>query len=247
MKRSSALLSLALACSIFILSCVKHHADEAPLTPQCDRINQIFGYTYPSNTPYPLAKLSYDSKGRISTVDAEANTKLIFTYFNDHIDLKTSGPSAPDISITYNLDDHGRITGTSLFNNAFQYNNEGYLVSFKLLNGDGTETAYKLSYEAGNLKEIRDSQNTLYYSFTYYDRENQDMAGLNAPILSENEAYEKVTLFLTGSGFFGKQSKNLVKNIHQEGYTAPDIKYQFDDKGRVISKSGIYSFNYECK
>jgi len=253
MKRLFILTSVMLIISILFFSCEAKKEEfypEKPTATYCDKVSQIFEFTYPDNRFYPVAKLSYDDKGRVVLVQEENNMTYKFSYSDKHIELVATGYGASKLTLTYFLNNQGRITGTSIFDNNIQYDSEGRMVNYKMpIDNNGQAngyTEYHLNYENGNLKEIRTRDNVLVTSFTYYDKSAQELAGMNSPLYAGGVIYDEATVFLIEGGFLGKSSRNLLKNVKTGNFSGSDIQYTYDEKGRVDAKVGSRRFNYQC-
>jgi hypothetical protein len=186
----------------------------------------------------------------VKYIKSQGQSFLAYTYFNDKIVLKAKDYSGVDIGITYYLDANGRIKGTSLFDNQYTYNEDGYLVSFRqpiwgITNLIGYDL-YTLKYENGDLVELFSPTNVNNgkINFKYYDELNQDLLGHHQPLYMMLE--NRSSYFLIGAGFLGKQSAHLYKNYALKDIWADtEIKYTKDAKGRITS-SNVYTFSYPC-
>lgn len=253
MKRLFILTSVSLTISALFFSCEAKKEEFYPEKPgitYCDKVSQIFEFTYPDNRLYPVAKLSYDDRGRVVLVQEENNVTYKFSYSDKRIELVATGYGASTLTLTYYLNNQGRISGTSIFDNDIQYDSEGRMINYKMPNDINGQTQgyteYHLNYESGNLKEIRTRDHVLVTSFTYYDKPAQELAGMNSPLYAGGVIYDEATVFLIEKGFLGKSSRNLLKNVKTGNFPGSDIQYAYDDKGRVNAKVGSRGFNYQC-
>lgn len=253
MNRLLIFTSVSLILSVVLFSCEAKKEEfypEKPGVTYCDKVSQIFEFTYPDNRLYPVAKLSYDDRGRVVLVQEENNVSYKFSYSDKRIELVAAGYGATKLTLTYYLNNQGRITGTTLFDNDILYDSEGRMVSYKMPNDQTGQTdgytKYHLTYENDNLKEVRTEDNILTTSFTYYDKPAQEAAGMNSPLYAGGIIYDEATVFLIEGGFLGKSSRNLLKNVKTGNFSGSDIQYIYDEKGRVTAKVGSRGFNYQC-
>jgi hypothetical protein len=232
-------------CSILILSCKKNKDEEKPVY-SCDQITKVTVRNYSD----PVATIVYDEQGRVKYIKSNGRNSLVYTYFEDHIILQATDYSGDDIGLTYYLDANGRIKGTSLFDNQYTYNDEGYLVSFRQPVGTSEQItgydAYTLKYENGDLVELSSPTNASIkkVNFKYYDEPNQDLLGFNQPLYMMLE--NRSSFYLIGAGFYGKQSAHLYKTYaFDDIWSDYQIPYTRDGKGRITSQSA-YTFEYYC-
>jgi hypothetical protein len=231
-------------CSILLLSCKKNN-DETPVY-SCDQITKVIF----DNFIDPLATIVYDGEGRVKYIKNDGKSSLAYTYFNDRIELHAIDYNGDENGLTYYLDANGRIKGTSLFDNQYTYNDEGYLVSFRQPYGTSTHIigydVYTLKYEKGDLVELFSPTNVTVkkVNFKYYDDLNQDLLGFNQPLYMM--LGNRSSFHLIGSGFFGKQSTHLYKTYAlNDIWSDYQIPYTRDGKGRITSQSD-YDFEYYC-
>jgi hypothetical protein len=232
-------------CSTLILSCKKNKDGKKNIDP-CDQITKVILKVNPAGVLHTLGVIEYDEGGRVKYVKVSDWESLTYTYFKDSILLVKETTYNGLYPITYYLDANGRIKGTSLFDNQYTYNEDGYLTSFRRQSSDSTNQMgydnYTLKYENGDCVELI-STNKYHrkVNFKYYDEANQEMSGYyHTPFILDNikNYYDE---YLIGAGFFGKNSAHLYKN-YREG---TDIKYNRDAKGRITS-SIVHIFEYQC-
>ncbi len=224
-------------------------------TDPCNRITAVSYYSpYVAPTWQLTATVEYDNKGRVKKIIGEGQNATTYTYYKDRIELVATDIFGDNISVTYYLDEKGRVTRTNHFDHKITYDAEGHLVSYRKPYGTGGQTtgynSYNLTYEDGNLVRITCPDNNVLYSqidFTYYDEPNQDLLGYNQPLYIGGILGDRNTFFLTSAGFFGKQSKNLYKSVDMnDGYTHGTIQYTTDAKGRKTSTVTAFKFDYQC-
>jgi hypothetical protein len=242
-------------CSLLILSCSKpkdEETDETPPVDPCDQIVKVETYNYAGNPPTSTA-IEYDEQGRVKHVTGEALDAATYTYYKDSLVLSATNEYGNDISVKYLLDAKGRITGTSIYENMYAYNADGYMVSFRMpyyyTNQMPVYVLYNLKYENRDLIEMTSTDNNVSrkkINFKYYDETNQDLLGYNQPlfigVLPDRNSY-----YLTKAGFFGKQSAHLLKNVTTNDLsTTADVQYIKDAKGRITSIVHGFAFTYRC-
>ena len=239
---------------VSFFACSKSKGD-APTTDPCDRIVELFDY-HPTETPqYQSAFVfTYDAQGRVTLAKGPGLKKAEYTYSKDKIVLNATDNWGVNTSTTYFLNSKGRIKRTDHADEAYTYDNEGYLISFKhyaVYNGQIMRyIPYFLTWENGNLAELytTDQISSLKkVAFQYFDTPDQNMAGLNEPFYIGQILFDINSLFLLQTGFYGKQSKNLMKatNFNDGGFSGP-TSYQYDAKGRIIQVSVYYKYSYQC-
>jgi hypothetical protein len=238
---------------VLVSSCSKHNTSNGTYNP-CNRILEVMEYEPYSISYQTIATLTYDQAGRISTVVGSALEKTLYTYYNDSIVMKATDINGTDISQTYYLDNEQRVVSTSLYNEDYQYNVDGYLVAYKQpygTNGQVTGfTQYYLNYQNGNLSEVYTNDQSVgrnQVTFGYYSELDQDLLGYNSPFYCSSVIYDRNTFFLIKDGYFGKQSANLLESIDlHNGYPSGTFNYQKDSSGRINIMSQAYSFRYQC-
>jgi hypothetical protein len=236
------------------VSCSKEDTDSNAVN-SCDKIVEALSYHPYENPNYQTtATIQYDEKGRLKTIIGGGQNKSEYTYFKDRIELKATDIFGDDISITYYLDNAQRVIRTSYYNNDYKYNADGYLIAYKQPYGYNDQingyTQYYLKYENGNLIEVYTPDQNVSrkkVTFEYYNEPNQDLMGYNSPFYTSNIIYDRNTFYLLQGGYFGKQSKNLLKSVdYHEGYPIWPIKYGYDQKGRITKIEEGYIFKYQC-
>jgi hypothetical protein len=71
--------------------------------------------------------------------------------------------------------------------------------------------------------------------------------GYNSPLYIGQVIGDRPTFFLIKKGFFGKQSKDLLKTVdYHDGYTGGSITYQYDSTRRITTIQDGYQFRYQC-
>ncbi len=244
---------IALIVTAFF-SCSKSKTD-SPKTDPCDRIVELFDW-HPYETPqYQLALIfTYDAQGRVTLAKGPGMKKAEYTYYKDKIVVNATDNWGVNTSRTYFLDNMGRIKGTDFFDHQYTYDSEGYLISVRQYYEYNGQVLgfhpYFLKWENGNLAELYTTDQIAAHkkvTFQYYDSPNQNMAGFNEPFYIGQILYDINSLFLLQSGFFGKQSKNLLKDAIINDVDFPGMTtYKYDAKGRIIQVSQNYKYNYQC-
>ena len=200
------------------------------------------------------ATFTYDAQGRVKSIKGGGKELSEYTYFKDRIELKGVDVFGKDFSQTYYLDNANRIIRTTSFDYDFKYSSDGFLISYKQpfgMNGQiSGYTQYYLKYAEANLQEVYTNDSNVSrkkITFSYYDEPNQEMLGYNSPLYISSVIYDRTTFALIKGGFFGKQSRSLLKSVdHHQGYPGGDILYSKDSKGRIINIREGYSFKYQC-
>lgn len=237
---------------ITINSCSKDKNNRGPEI-KCDYVKEILEDNGPNSTS-PVKELTYDKVGRIIRVKGRDQDDNIFRYTKTTIEQDITRMNGPNKKkLTSYLDNKGRITGTSDFNNEYKYNSDGYLVSFKepimYTNEVSSFTTYTLTYEKGNLVRISTTDNDSIkgdISFTYFDSPAQNSVGYNSALSLLYLISPWDHQFLIEGGFYGKPSKNLLKSInYKKGDRQWPQEYEFDAKGRII-KFQSFGFKYQC-
>lgn len=244
------LLLLVLVC----ISCKKSKDDKGG-TDSCNAIVEALSYApYPDPHFETTATFTYDDKERLVSVKGFGLNKTQYTYYADRIESKATDFQGVDISLTYVLDNAGRITGTNFFDNKYTYNSDGYLISYRHPYGNNGQvlgyTQYYLTYNNGNLVEVSTPDPNVSrkkVTLEYYSEAHQEMMGYNSPLYLSQSLGDRNTFFLIKGGYFGKQSKNLLKSLDfHQGYP-PGIKnYSYDSKGRISEIKEGFSFKYQC-
>ena len=244
-----------LSVIVFLVSCSKDTTVNQQQDDPCKRIIEVQDYhPYDNPTYQTTALLTYDDQGRVKSVKGELQNESTYTYYSDRIELKGKDIYGTDISQVYYLDNMGRITRTKAYDYDFTYDANGYLISYKQPYGNNDQilgfNEYQLRYENGNLIEVStDDPNVSRKTVTleYSVEENQDLIGYNSPLYLSEIIQDRNTFFLIKGGFFGKTSKNLLKSLDfHNGFPAGEIRYIYDDKGRITEMENGYRFNYQC-
>ena len=221
----------------------------------CNRIVEVLEY-HPSGRPtyQTTATLTYNSDGKIKTVKGEGFNSSEYTYYNDSIVLKAKDINGVDIGQVYYLNNQHRITRTKFANEEYQYDGDGYLISYKQPYGNNGQiygyTQYYLTWQNGNLTAVYTNDpnvSSKKVTFQYYNLPNQPLLGYNSPFGSGSILYDRNSFFLLGGLYFGKQPKDLLKSSKLDDMNQwGDIIYQSDLKGRVIELATFYKFKYQC-
>ena len=242
-----------LLLTLFI-SCSKNNTPDKTEN-SCNRILEVLDY-HPNGSPtyQTTATLTYDSEGKIITVMGQGLNKSEYTYYNDSIVLKAKDINGVNIGQVYYLNNQHRITRTKYANEEYQYDTDGYLISYKQPYGNNGQiygyTQYFLTWQNGNLTSVFTNDLNVTrkkVTFQYYNLPNQNLLGYNSPFYDGSILYDRNSFFLLGGLYFGKQSKDLLKSsslndINQSG----EIIYQSDLNGRIIDLAGFYKFKYQC-
>lgn len=197
--------------------------------------------------------ITYDSKGRVIFVQGEGKNKAAYRYTSNTIELDATDIFGEVEKKTYQLDQNGRITGSSYYNYQCKYDSEGHLIEYRAPSTYNDEIVgyvhFKLSYENGNLTKIaREDLNYAIYLTYYEDKPAQEVMGYLSPLYQGGIIGDRNQFYLIQAGFFGKGSKNLIRSRTDgsNGYPMPDFRYQFDSKGRVIKYGDNYAYKYQC-
>lgn len=245
--------------SLFILtiifSCSKNESKKI-VENNCNNIMEVYDYHPFENPIYQnTATLTYNSDGKIKNIVGQRLSKAEYTYYNDSIVLKATSMNGMDNGQVYYLDNLQRITRKKYGNEDFQYNSEGYLISYKKpyeYNGQILGYAqYFLVWQSGNLIRVyTNDQNASIRDvvFEYYNLPNQNLLGYNSPFYYSNILYDRNSFYLLNTSYYGKQSKDLLKSSIINGIynQATDIIYQSDATARIISLGYSYKFKYQC-
>jgi len=108
---------------------------------------------------------------------------------------------------------------------------------------------YYLTWQNGDLISVyTDDANASYknISFLYFNLPNQNLLGYNSPFYSGKILTDRNSFYLLNGPYFGKQSKDLLKNVTFNGIQYNDITYQSDSRGRIIKSSDFFKFTYKC-
>jgi len=242
------LLLLFLPC--FMLSCSKNNAP-TPKTNDCNEIVEVIQGG--ECCYYTAATLTYDANQRVKTVTGQGLNKTEYTYYNDSIAIKATDINGNDISALLYLDHLHRATGSKFFSAAYTYNADGYMISYKQPYGDNGQITgfiqYYLTWQNGDLISVyTDDANASYknISFQYFNLPNQNLLGYNSPFYSGKILTDRNSFYLLNGPYFGKQSKDLLKNVTFNGIQYNDITYQSDSTGRIIKSSDFFKFTYKC-
>lgn len=167
-------------------------------------------------TNQPIEKFTYYDDGRVKSKE----TNGITTAYNYSPGSVTVTESGPGTTITIPLNAQGYISVDEGNNYARTYDAEGHLIKKDPVNplSTGIFPTYYTYNTDGNLAEV-----TILVPGTIFN------------ISTEYEYYEKQDTRLDGSDwYYGKRSKNLVKEEKYNGVTVCHYSYDFDDRGRVI-------------
>lgn len=251
-KKPLILLFISTFFLITINSCSKDKNNN-PET-QCNDVKELLNYDI-LNIPSPGKEYIYDKTGRIIHIKGQNQNETFFKYSKTTIEQNiTYFQGASKKKLTLYLDNKGRITKTSEFNYDYKYNSEGYLISFNdpfIYMGELIRyTTYYFTYEKGNLIRISSTDNNSFHgttNFSYFDAAAKSCMGYNSPLA----LLGMVNIFwdhqiLVEKGFFGKNSKNLLKSVNfSRGNREWPQEYQFDAKGRIVRYEN-YGFKYQC-
>lgn len=172
----------------------------------------------------------YDSTGRIIKASHSSEQYTLYTYAPNKLTIHTyRGPSLPDYTSSYRLNDKGIATSTQIdgYLYTFKYDSTGYLVS-KMYNND---TINFMRIKDGNTlmkKEfyLRDKYMTMTWNYQFNTNANT--------IGDENR----------GMSWNGKQDKNLpiketevftLRNYAKESIT--EYTYEYDTQNRVTKRT----------
>jgi hypothetical protein len=242
----------ALFSLLLLISCSKDPAKEEAKEDSCNRIVEVLGYHPYEAVKYQTAELiTYDESGRIKMINYGAFDKAEYTYYKDSIVVKATNIWSEDISDTYYLDNSGRVLRTKRYDYNFKYNADGYLIWYQepsIYNGEVMAYyPFSLKWENGNLVEVLNLTANNKIALYYYNEPNQDLLGYNSPLYIGGVIGLRNMFYLIKGGFFGKQSKNLLRHtIRPNSTIGIDIKYAYDAKGRISGSEEGYRFNYQC-
>jgi YD repeat-containing protein len=245
-----------LAILLFILVCLScKKSKNEQQTDLCNTIVEALSYKpYPDPHFETTATFTYDAKGRLTSVKGNGLNKTEYAYYSDRIESKATDINGMDISLTYVLDNAGRITGTNFFDSKYTYNSDGYLISYRQPFGNNGQilgyTQYYLTYANGNLTEVSTPDPNVSrkkVTLEYHPGAHQEMMGYNSPLYLSQCIGDRNTFFLIKGGYFGKQSKSLLKSLDfHQGYPVSVINYEYDSKGRLTVIKEGYTFKYQC-
>ncbi|MES2827465.1 MAG: DUF4595 domain-containing protein [Bacteroidota bacterium] len=237
-------------CFFLFASCSKSKEEGIPENT-CDYVKSWAVLDY-AGKPVNLTYFTYDKNGKVTSIKSDGQNKTTFSYSKNSITVDAVEFDGRQSKAIYNLDGNGHVISSSIYNFNCKYDAEGFLISFDRPgtdpNGGVTYVNMRLSYKDGNLVKITAPEP--YYSgqvsdITYDNKPAQSCSGLNTPLkltglLGRDEAV------LVHAGFFGKASKNLVKQITFTTYGYPtEMISSFDAKGRVTSMNGVV-YTYQC-
>ncbi|HEV3249314.1 MAG TPA: DUF4595 domain-containing protein [Puia sp.] len=241
-----------LAVFFLFVSCSK--SNNNPVNT-CNQIMEAFDpHPYGALGP-PTAIFTYDDQGRVVKVKGQLQNQASYTYYNDSIVLNATDIYGVDIGTTYYLDNQQRIRGSKFYNSEYTYNADGYMIYCKLPFGNNGQitgfTPKFLSYTNGNLTEVSTTDPNAVpqkISIGYYNEPDQDLMGYNSPLYVSEILGDRNSFFLVKAGFFGKQSKNLLKTLDWNSvyYPPGTVIYANDSTGRIISEQDGFSFKYRC-
>lgn len=252
--------TLTLILSIFFLaSCIK--TDDSEPEPEAT-ICEVKAIEFNSNgTATDKLFLTFNDNGKVTRIDhgvQNSNNYETFDYQSGKIvmfDSKNYYGKAE--TLTFNLDANSRIT--SVGNNTFKYNTDGYLIEAKET-GNGVTSTFTFSYTSGNLTKID-------YLNTYSGGTEKSTTLLEY----NSDAYQSIGGFgsalvnfeFNGLGvlteFYGKTPKNLIAKDTFKPSGGSDYvttySYQKNDKGKVVSmklnqassNNAEYKLTYYCK
>lgn len=237
-----------------VISCSKNKSTDTVET-NCNNLVEVLDYNPFGNPAYQTtATLTYSSESKIKTVIGQGSSKSEYTYYNDSIVLKATDMNGANIGQVYYLDNLQRVKRTKYANEEYQYNTEGYLISYKQPYGNNGQTLgytqYYLIWQNGNLTQVYTNDQTVSrkkVTFQYYNLPNQNLLGYNSPFYDGSILYDRNSFYLLNTSYFGKQSKDLLKSstLNDTNQSA-DIIYQSDVTGRIISLGDFYKFKYQC-
>lgn len=167
-------------------------------------------------TNQPIEKFTYYDDGRVKSKEAYGETR-VYNYNPGNVTVATLGSSA---TLTMPLNAQGYISVDEDNNYARTYDAEGHLIKKELVDplNTGLFPTYYTYNTDGNLAE----GTTLVPGFSFK---------------KSYEYYEKQDTRLDGlDWYYGKRSKNLVKEEKYNGVTVCHYSYDFDDRGRVIKE-----------
>ena len=239
---------------ICFISCKKNNTPDTT-NNSCDRIVEVLDYRPNGSPTYETtATLNYNADGKIKTVTGQGFNNSEYTYYNDSIVLKAKDINGVDIGQVYYLNNQHRITRTKYANEEYQYDGDGYLISYKQPYGNNGQilgyTQYYLTWQNGNLTSVFTNEQNVSrkkVTFQYYNLPNQSLLGFNSSFYNGSILYDRNSIFLLAGLYFGKQPKDLLKssNINDMNQSV-DIIYQSDLKGRITDLAGFRKFKYQC-
>jgi len=237
-------------CIIICISCSKKNEQTIPEN-KCDYLKSWAFLDY-AGKPVNISYFEYDNNGRVTSMKGEGLIKTTLQYNKNTIIIDAVEFDGSQSKSTYSLDGNGYITSNSQYNYNCRYDSQGYLIAFDRPstspNGGISYTTFRFSYKDGNLVKITAPEP--YYSgqvsdITYQDKPAQSCSGLNSSLFLTGFLGPKEAILAHG-GYFGKTSRNLVKEVtfSSNGYPTP-ILHNYDSKDRVISTNSVV-YTYEC-
>lgn len=228
---------MAFTATVMLCACKK--SDDSSKKELCTKISSM-SYTGSagSETYAGVANYSYDDKGRlIKDIDTDGEYGHSYTYGASTIKVETTEGSEIN---TYNftLDGSNRIVkeGNDTFSIDYKYDSNGYLSEQQ----DG-DYKTKFTWFDGNLLKKEEFYNgastpTTTTTYTYFEEIATDSYYLTDwRLLGVRTNVEELY------NYFGKHSKNLVKQIKEDTYAPYNYEYLKDAQGRVTKV--IVSYN----
>ncbi len=171
----------------------------------------------------PKEKFTYYDDGRVKTKERYGKT-IAYNYYPGNVTVETLGSTATQ---TMTLNAQGYIDIDEYNNYARTYDAEGHLIKKEAadpLNVSLFPTYYTYNAD-GNLAEATTLAPgvSLKATYEYYEEQDTRLDGLD--------------------WYYGKRSKNLVKEEKLNGVTVCLYSYGFDDRGRVIKQVRDYQIH----
>lgn len=164
----------------------------------------------------PIEKFTYYDDGRVKSKEAYGITR-VYNYNTGNVTVATLGSPA---TLTMPFNAQGYISTDEYNDYARTYDAEGHLIKKEPVDplNTGLFPTYYTYNADGNLAEVT----TLVPGFSpkatyeYYEKQDTRLNGLD--------------------WYYGKRSKNLVKEEKYNGVTVNHYAYDFDARGRVIKE-----------
>lgn len=174
----------------------------------------------------PTLSYEYNSDGKVSKISYEDVGSEIYTYSGNTITISEYFNGDTSI-ITLSLNSQGYVSkrisdwGETI---TYEYDNKGYCIKETTTYSSGTANIKNYTYINGNLSTMTETHGKACTSYTYeyyLDKENT--------IGNEHN----------GQSFYGKSSKNLLKQCIESGGWAYTYTYDFDQDNYVAKKTTI--------
>jgi len=241
---------LLFVCSALLIGLTSCSSDEPLVDGGEDNSNTTFKCITKIDSYWKNGILSssyhytYDSKGKWieylwkdEDEDGHRINNSSLTYSDNTIIQKKYDDENSLTTITYTLNNQNliisQIGDTYNKNSKWEYKYEnGYLKNVHFTYKDEVDVSLELSYTNGNLTTWKESTGR-HFSFVYSDIENK--SGINISPIATN--YVQIPLEpaisidmmpLVLRGYFGKLSKNLIKEMREENTIYSPTKYIYD-------------------